>query len=236
MDNPGVERRTNRTFDRLADREGFVVVYPDAEGGRWNEGWPRTDGPLGRGDEIDDVGFLSALIDSVCKEFDVDPRRVYATGLSNGASMVYRLACERENKVAAIAPVAGGIADPVAKRCKDGRPVPLLVIHGTSDAIVPYEMAVPKNLAQWMQRDVCPTPPEIAYLPDVDENDGTRTRLEHHRQCKDDSEISLYVIEGGGHRWPGDDTVKPFAHLGRYSRDFDAASVIWDFFKRHRLP
>src|SRR5258705_1469992 len=123
-----IERRTQRGFDALSDREGIVVVYPDAVTGRWSEGWPR-------GENVDDIGFLSMLVDAVATEFDIDRRHVYAAGLSNGASMVYRFACERENQVAAIAAVAGAMAVPLAARCRDGRPVPILVMHGTNDSI-----------------------------------------------------------------------------------------------------
>ena len=111
-----MEERTRRTFDTLADHEGIVVVYPDALDGVWNSGHP------GDGSE-DDAGFLFALIDAVSKEFDIDPKRVFATGISNGAAMAYRLACERPNVLAAIAPVSGAsrrrscLAVPMGARC-----------------------------------------------------------------------------------------------------------------------
>src|SRR5260370_9884427 len=131
-----IERRTRRTFDALADREGLVVIYPNAVSNRWNDGWVEHDGPPGEG--VDDVGFLSELIDSVSKEYGIDAGHVYATGFSNGAGMVYRLACDRENKIAAIAPVSGGMAHRVAERCRAGRALPLLLMHGTNDPIGPY--------------------------------------------------------------------------------------------------
>jgi polyhydroxybutyrate depolymerase len=147
--------------------------------------------------------------------------------------MVHRLACERENKIAALAPVSGGMAHRVAERCKAGRAIPVLMMHGTNDPIVPYEANLRDPLASWTTRDACVPPPEITYLPDADPTDGTRTRVERYPGCKDGSEVVLYAIEGGGHAWPGGETWKSSRQVGSTSRDFDAAVVIWDFFKQH---
>jgi polyhydroxybutyrate depolymerase len=227
----GIERRTKRTFDKLADWEGFVVVYPDAAGPRWNDGAPAADGRPADG--ADDVGFLSALIDSVSKEYGIDAARVYATGLSNGASMVHRLACERDNKIAAIAAVSGFMTHSTAERCKSGRPIPVLIMHGTSDPIIPYDTSVPDPLSEWRNRDGCPAVPDIHYLPDTHGDDGARVRVEHYAGCRDGSEVALYAIEGGGHTWPGGDFAGPFKRSGNTCRDIDAGVVVWDFFKRH---
>jgi polyhydroxybutyrate depolymerase len=226
-----IEQRTRRTFDTLSDREGFVVVYPNALGGRWHDSWVEPDGPPGEG--VDDVAFLSELIDSLSAEYGIDPGRVYATGFSNGAGMVSRLACERENKIAAIAMVSGGMSHLAARRCRTGRAIPILVMHGTKDRIVPYDASVRELLPAWTTRDACPAPPEITYLPDTDPTDGTRVRVDRYGGCNESSEVILYAIEGGGHTWPGGDTWRSTAEAGATSRDFDAAAAIWDFFKRY---
>ena len=130
-----IERRTSRSFDRLADRDGAVIVYPDALGApsRWSDGW----GTRGIAAGVpDDVGFLAAIIERLVRDEGVDPKRVFAAGLSNGASMVYRLACDRPDLIAAIAPVSGGMALDIMRRCTTGRPIPLLAMHGTEDPIV----------------------------------------------------------------------------------------------------
>lgn len=231
-DGASFERRTNRTFDRLADREGFVVVYPDALGGQWNAGHPWEAATN------DDVGFLSALIETLVAEFAVDPKRIYVAGFSNGASMSYRLACERQDRIAAVAPVAGGLAMRLMPNCAAAahRPIPLITMHGTADPISPFDDGeLEGNLAYWVRRNGCAMPATISRLPDTDPGDGTRTRVETYRPCKDQADVVLYAIEGGGHHWPGGDVAWRFDRGGEI-RDFDAGIVIWDFFKNHPIP
>ena len=231
-DGASFELRTKRTFDTLADRDGFVVAYPDALEGQWNTGHP------GETTNSDDVGFLSALIDTLSAEFDVDPKRVYVTGLSKGAAMTYRLACERPNKITAIAPVAGGLAERLMRSCAEAsrRPIPLLVMHGTADPIVPFDSGeLEGNVQYWIRRNGCMLTPVVTRLPDVDPTDGARTRVESYGNCKDGADVALYAIEGGGHHWPGGDQPLRLG-MGNFSRDFDAGVVIWDFFKQHPMP
>ncbi len=221
------ERRTRGTFDRLANRDGAIVAYPDALHGQWNAGhrWEQ--------DRSDDLGFLTALIDELSAEFGVDRARVYVTGLSNGASMAYRLACERPERIAAVAPVAGGLAQEIMPRCPAGktRPVPLLLIHGTADPHSGFDDGeLEGNLWQWTERNGCHRPPQATYLRDADPSDGTRTRIESYPGCK--AEVVLYAVEGGGHHWPGGN--EPWrGGNGPEIRDFDASAAIWSFFGRH---
>jgi len=223
-----IEHRTRGGFDRIADREGAVVAYPDALGDkpRWNDGWPASPGDP----PPDDLRFLEVLIDALVAELGVDRGRVFAAGFSNGASMVYRLACERPELVAAAAPVAGGMSPAVASACPGGRPVSIIAMHGTADPMVPFDSAVRNDLATWVRRDRCPTMPRSAPLPDVDPNDGTTTRVDTYEPCADGSAVTFYEIAGGGHAWPGGESKWG---RGPVPRDFDAADVIWDFFQRH---
>jgi polyhydroxybutyrate depolymerase len=228
-----IEARTNYRFDRLADRDGYVVAYPDAVAGQWHSGHPAetaTD---------DDVGFLSALIDSLSRTYGVDPHRIYVTGLSNGASMTYRLACERPGRIAAVAPVSGGLARALMQACAQAsrRPIPLLLIHGTADPVVPFDSGeLEGNLAYWIRRNGCATTnPAITYLPNADPGDGTRTRVEHYAACRNGADVILYAIEGGGHHWPNGDEPFRLEPRGNVPRDFDAADAIWSFLKAHRL-
>ena len=231
-DGASIDLRTKRTFDTLADRDGFVVAYPDALAGEWNTGHP------GEPANTDDVGFLSALIDTLAAEFDVDPKRVYVTGLSKGAAMTYRLACERPNKITAIAPVAGGLSEGLMRSCAEAsrRPIPLLVMHGTADPIVPFDSGeLEGNVQYWIRRNGCTLTPVVTRLPDVDPTDGARTRVESYGNCKDGADVALYAIEGGGHHWPGGDQPLRLG-MGNFSRDFDAGVLIWNFFKQHPMP
>ena len=115
------------------------------------------------------------------------------------------------------------------------RPIPLLVMHGTADPIVPFDSGeLEGNVQYWIRRNGCTLTPVVTRLPDVDSTDGARTRVESYGNCKDGADVALYVIEGGGHHWPGGD--QPLRGMGNFSRDFDAGVVIWDFFKQHPMP
>ena len=118
-------------FSRLAEREGFVVAYPQGLNGRWNDG-------RGYAATHDDVGFVRALLDTLGREFGIDPRRVYATGISNGAMFSYRLACDLPGVFAAVAPVAGAMPADLAPACAHTQPVSVLAFQGTADPLMPY--------------------------------------------------------------------------------------------------
>ncbi len=212
-----IEWRTH--FDAVADSAGVVVAYPDAVGNRWNDGWQPS--------STDDVGFLAALADALVAEYGIDRARVYVAGLSNGASMAHRFACERDTATA-IAAVSGDMAQAVRAPCATGRPVSVLEIHGKDDPIVPYDGELTATVATWVARDGCGSP-VAKTLPDVDPTDGTRVTLAFYASCRDATEIAFYTVEGGGHAWPGGE---PLANRsgGTTSRDIDASAVIWDFF------
>jgi polyhydroxybutyrate depolymerase len=226
----GIEWRTNGTFDRLADRDGAVVIYPQALGDphRWNEGGG------GFSDAApDDLAFLAALIDTAVTELGVDRRRVFAAGLSDGACMVYRLACERPDLVAAVAPVAGGMVPAVASACVRGAPVSIIAMHGSADPIAPDEQPIRDGIAEWARRDGCPAVPTSSQLPDLDPDDGTRTRVDLFAPCMGGTAVTFYEIEGGGHAWPGGPTPRDLRRRGNTPRDFDAGVAIWNFFGEH---
>jgi polyhydroxybutyrate depolymerase len=230
-DAAGLERRTRGTFDKLADRDGAVIAYPQALGDpRWNDGWPVAAGATG---PPDDVAFVAALIDALVAELGVDRKRVFAAGLSNGAGMVYRLACERPELVAAVAPVSGTMSAPVAGACQRGAPVAVIAMQGTEDSIVPFDDRQQHDIATWVRRDGCPARPASSRLPDSDPRDGTQTRVDLYAPCAAGTAVAFYIIEGGGHAWPGGDTPWGFFRRGHTARDFDAAVAIWDFFQQH---
>jgi polyhydroxybutyrate depolymerase len=175
------------------------------------------------------------MLDALVAKYHTDPARVYVTGLSNGAMMSYRLACELADRVTAIAPVAGALN---VDDCRPSRPLPVLAIHGTADEAVPYNggpptmripgagtwqnQSVSYAVSFWIDQDGCPATP-------AESRDGAVVRTSYG-PCADGLEVTLYTIEGGGHAWPGG--VK-----GRDAADEppptpDASSVIWDFFAR----
>jgi polyhydroxybutyrate depolymerase len=228
----GMARHTG--FSRVAEREGFAVVYPDGVGRRWNDG-------RGIGGARDDVGFVRLLVDSLERELGIDPRRVYATGISNGAVFAHRLACDLPGVLAAIAPVAGAVPAGLAERCGAAAPVAVVAFQGTADRFMPYEgggvalrggavLSAARSAGFWARVNGCADGPEDA--PPVDSvTDGTRLRREAYFGCRENRSVVLYTIEGGGHTWPGGPPAS--RRIGRASREIDATGTIWDFFQRH---
>ena len=132
-----MEKLTLDGFNTLGDKEGFLVVYPDGIENHWNDGRATVKYRTIR-DKVDDVGFISALIDRLVQERQVDENRVYVTGISNGAMMSFRLACELTGKIAAIAAVSGNLPYDLAPHCAPARPISVLMISGTADPLMPY--------------------------------------------------------------------------------------------------
>ena len=233
----GFARHTG--FSRLADEQGFIAVYPDGFRRRWNDG--RSSGP-----SQDDVGFIRSLLDSLKTELAIDTRRIYATGISNGAMFSYRLACDLPGVFAAIAPVAGALPAELAPRCTQAEPVAIAAFQGTVDRFVPYAggavarrrgrvLSAEETMAFWAGVDGCSLNAMTELEPDRAPGDGTRVRRSEYPGCRHGTELLLYTIEGGGHTWPGGPSVARLV-VGRVSRDIDATRTIWDFFQRHPKP
>jgi len=230
----------------LADQFGFIVAYPDAVEHHWNDGRGLSKYRSQR-ENIDDVGFISGMMDAIAGDYHMDDKRVYVTGASNGAMMSLRLGCEAADKITAIAPVIGAMPENLVSTCTPARPVPLLMINGSDDPLVPYEggyvhifrkrlgkiISVPQTTAFWVARNGCSPKPQIRMEPDIDPEDGTRVQKSVYAQCTDNAEVVLYTIKGGGHTWPGGDQYLPEFLIGKVSRDLDASKAIWIFFNAH---
>jgi polyhydroxybutyrate depolymerase len=242
-DNRYQERSMRSGFHPLAERDGALVVYPNGVEERWNDGRD-IDTWRAHRDDIDDVGFISALIDHLAGKYSLDLSRVYATGISNGGMMSFRLACELSDRIAAIAPVAANMPYPLSETCAPSRPVPLLMIKGSEDSLSPNEgghvvfmgtdlgtsISLDDTVRFWTVRDSCPETPAISSLPDTSPRDGTRVSVEQYAPCGDGSTVVVYRVDGGGHTWPGGQEILPESLVGRTSRDIDANEVIWAFF------
>jgi polyhydroxybutyrate depolymerase len=229
-------------FNDLADREDFLVAYPSGSGRlpgilTWNAG-----ACCGYAAEqrVDDVAFVRALLADVATVTAMDATRVYATGISNGGQMAYRLAAEMPDRIAAIAPVAGSLE--VLVRAVS-RPVSVMHFHGTNDENLPMAggrgrrsiagvafQSVQHSVGAWIKANGCQPSPAVERIPDrVD--DGTRVERRTYPGCRRGSEVVLYVIEGGGHTWPGRQIRGGL--LGVSTREIMATDLMWQFFARH---
>lgn len=235
-------------LDAVADRERFIVVYPNGTGllrrvlltfnaGNNCCGWARNQ-------QVDDVGFAAALVDDLAGRTSIDRRRVYVTGHSNGAMMAYRVAAERADLVAAVVAVAGAMSlDDFAP----SRPVPVMHVHSVDDPRALYgggvgppfpgtssrvtHAPVQDGLDRWLARNGCPTEPTVAEVrrgvaraPDADH---TATRLVYG-PCETGAEVVHWKLTGAGHGWPGSTTGRERI-VGPATTVINAAEEVWAF-------
>jgi polyhydroxybutyrate depolymerase len=226
-------------FDAIADAHDLLVAYPDGYDKSWADG--RGVSPADRR-HVDDVGFLVALAGKLQNDYGIAPGRVFVTGMSNGAFMSNRLACDRADVFAAIAPVAGTLG--VGLACNPSRPVSVLEAHGTADPLVPFKggevrgrggvsHAVSANgmVDRWRSADGCQGDPSAQVLPGV--GDGTVVHRFDSAACAASTEVVCYQIDSGGHTWPGGKQYLPKAIIGPTTRGLDASEVIAQFFLTH---
>ncbi|MDX1624806.1 MAG: PHB depolymerase family esterase [Gemmatimonadota bacterium] len=223
-------------LDPIADREGFVVVYPNSAVGEWALG---CGGPCTRADRhgIEDLRFVLNLVEKMLRDAPIDESRIFVTGFSQGALFAHRVACTIDERFAAFASVAATMLDVHARGCAPSRPVPFLFFHGTEDREFPpggrqgdFVTSIPleETIDLWVERNRCSSDPAIEPQPDV-EDDGTRVILERFGGCAGDAVVELWRVEGGGHTWPGSPANFSGA-LGRESQDVEASEVIVEFF------
>ena len=227
-------------FNDLADEKGFLVVYPNGTGRleeqvlTWNGG-----GCCGRAmlENVDDVGFARAILADLQTVAAVDLKRVYATGMSNGGIMAYRLACEASDIFAAIGSVSGTLNFPP---CAPTERVAVIHFHGTDDQQLPYEGGIgPKSLTQvdyasaldsvgfWVAFNGCESQPATGEL--------NGNRREVWEGCEGGSSVELVTILGGGHAWPGSQSPG-WVGGDEPTQSISATNLIWDFFAAHPKP
>ncbi|MEM7373436.1 MAG: PHB depolymerase family esterase [Bacteroidota bacterium] len=233
-----VEQILYSRMDAVADSVGFIVVYPQGIELSLN-GQTSTHWNAGFGTGIDDLGFLSKLIDRLYTDYQIDLSRVYSTGMSNGGFMSYHLACQLSDRIAAIASVTGAITVLDIANCALERPMPIMQIHGTADPTVPFggtapfTPSIPDVVNFWVGHNQCDITPDTLVLPDVDQSDSTTAIRVRYAACDSSVEVHFYIIDGGGHSWPG---AEPIPGLNPTNQDFSASEVIWEFFSHYVHP
>jgi poly(3-hydroxybutyrate) depolymerase len=199
-------------LDATADRERFLVAYPDGLDGQWNA--------LLCCNPTDDVGFIRRMVDLLERRWRVDPDRVYATGASNGAAMSYRLAAALPGVLAAIGPVSGAVPNPDVSEGFPRSPVSLVAFHGRQDTVFD---APDEGVAAWRRHAGCRPPRRAAHG-----NSGTVTRSA--TSCRDGSDVVVYELAEMGHAWPG---ATGDNRMAAPDAPISASELLWEFFRRH---
>jgi len=235
-------------FTEIARKEKFIVVYPAGYKKNWNDG-RKTNATSAHRGNIDDLSFVSAMIDSISREYPIDRKRVFATGPSNGGIFSHYVGANLAGKFAAIAPVIGGIADPFHKRFNPSEPVSVFIIQGADDKITPYDgvgeigvgrrknrgkiISTDASIALWTKQNEIKSRPIKGSLSDIDSKDGCTVETYHWKKGKNNTSVKLFKLNGGGHTWAGGQQYLPKRLVGNVCRDFNATKVIWEFFKAH---
>lgn len=231
-------------LDAAADAGGFIVAYPN--GTDRSRPWLKLIGKSGfltwnagtccgyaQQNRIDDVGFIRAVVGQLESRYRIDPERIYATGISNGGMMAYTLACEASDVFAAVGVVSGIITDP---DCKPRHPVSVIDFHGTADQNVPINGGVGSKA--WIKDKRPPVQDSIDFWVQADGCDASarETRsatlvIRSYSGCRDGTAVTYYIIEGGGHAWPGGNRLSRM--LDAPSQAINATDVMWQFFAGH---
>jgi len=219
-------------FRSIADTANFIIVHPEgtldnSNTTHFNVGWG--------GSTVDDVGFTSALLDTLISQYSINQNRVYSTGMSNGGYMSFRLACELSDRIAAVASVTGAMVPTTLNSCSPSHITPVMQIHGTNDLTVPYNGAVwsssvPDILNYWKTYNSLNPAPFIEPILDVDPTDGSTVEREAYVDNNGCMIVTHFKINNGGHTWPG----SPF-DIGGTNYDIDASVEVWRFLSQFNL-
>ena len=227
-------------FNKVADQNGFILVYPNGIGRMsderlltWNSG---TCCGYAQEKNADDVGFVRAIVTDLQSLVDIDVKRIYATGLSNGGMLSHRLACEAADVFAAVAPVAGTLN---FTSCNPSQPISIIEFHGSEDQHVPYEggfgaeslvhvdyASVQDSVGFWASFNGCNPQPQTNSFDDIQHETWTG--------CASSTSVELYTIIGGGHSWPGGEAG--WAGSDQPTTTISASELIWEYFASHSKP
>lgn len=229
-------------FNELADQDGFIVVYPQGIEKQWNDG-RIGDQTKAWKENIDDVGFIVKIVESLSKEYNIDQERIFTSGISNGGFMSSRLLCDRPDVFRGGAVLTATISEDYFPKCQPAQPAAVLIMNGTEDTLVPYNGGPVKVLNKtrgtvlstddyvnfWMEKNGCTTKKPMVNLPDK-KDDGTTVTIQEYTDCNKRGSLILYTIKGGGHTWPGGIQYLGERLVGKTSREIIACDVIWEYF------
>lgn len=232
----------------VADKKGFLVVYPEGVNNEWNAFYDLT-----RQRSLapqDDIRFLKDLLADLGQDFNIDRRRAFVGGYSNGGFMTYRLACSMADTFAGFAAVDATLYTVLKDKCRGGTATPILIMNGTADPSVSYfgvtvedqdgresrvTLSVPETVAWFINRNDCSMVGATTNLPPKGNSPGTNVIRFEPKDCKK-APVMFWRVDGGGHTWPGVDTGFHDPAFGPTNMDINAGEVIWDFFEPLRLP
>lgn len=219
----------------IADTANFIIIYPQATtDSSGNPTW-HLGGENSKSTSVDDVGFVSHIIDEVSSNYSVDLERVYVTGFSNGGYLAYEIACLLSNKIAGIGSVAGHMFIDTYNYCDPSHPTPLINIHGTEDfydGIAGYYLDQNLSNRYWTEYNNTDPDPVITYIEDTNTQDGSTVEL--HSWLNGDNGISVvhFKVMGGGHSYPN---LNSSSSKGYENGDIDSNSEIWNFLSRYDI-
>jgi len=257
--NIGVHPQQQRPMGMGPGRRGrYGGGYPGGGYPGGGGGYPRGGGYPGGGGQqdpnrnpnqeqrtpADDVAFFSQMLDQLGTKFLVDSSRIYAVGLSEGGYMSMRVGCALSDRIAAIGAV--GAAMPKTMICLPTRPVPAVMINGTSDPVVPHGGGTEHNLnlatlsaedsaKAWAKIDRCEEKPEKSKISPSAKG-GMETKVDTYNGCQQNAQVVLYSVKGGGNTWPGGEQYEAEKAVGKTSQDLNANEVLWSFFVTRKLP
>jgi polyhydroxybutyrate depolymerase len=226
----------------IGEAAGYMVVFPNGTGPAidartWNSGGCCGYAQLHK---VDDVAFIRVLVDKLVADGQVDPSRVFITGLSNGGMMAYRMAAEAPELFKGVAVVSAVLDVPPESVTKG---IPVIHIHGSEDPFIPFlggvgpreatqtpRLSVARTVETWVKANGADARPELSETPD-NVGDGTSVARYTYHSKTDPQAVVLYEIKGGGHNWPG--TTTPMVNAGRASRNMNASRTIVEFFDLH---
>lgn len=222
-------------WNELADKYGFIVVYPSGTG--FPLRWRVTEDPENPGGPEKEIAFFSNLIDKLVDEYNIDPSRIYANGLSNGGGMALLLACQLSDRITAVGSVAGAFFFDF-EECQPQRPVPAIFFHGQADEVVPYDGGPSERFDQpfpkitefvyyYAKKNGCD--PDPTKVMDTANTTGIR-----FSECTENAEVMFYTIADGGHTWPGGSPLPEWI-TGKTSQEIDATQLMWAFFQDYSI-